>query len=457
MERSNLRGKTPLSKRVNFLEGQLLYNRGKFIPLRKGQGGTYELSSMDGRPAIILKPSDEALLCLNNWKGYATPYEGQSNFFMTRVKRGIPLYRTVQTEVLAYKVAEDLGLAHITPKTEMVIFKNSLFHDLSDDLKKLGGMTEENERESLIALRETTDKEKLCSAQEYILNSMDLTEFYDNIENRHPIEGITEREIDNLVMRAIDQKNVEECILYSCLVGETDGNSGNYRLQWKGIDEKGEPVYHLFKIDNALTFTQRNIEFKIYLSRMPQAQLPLSEEGKKFIRDLSEEKIEGIIKKMKHYGSNDKETKKAFRARIAVLKEAADSEAEITLADLCKQIKMAGEKKQKSFSDSGKGKEKITVSRESGSSVIVDKDRDTGKIRRHFTDSGSGPIRSLEPKQKLRAERTEEGSIPSSMEAPNISDESSLLNTDGKDAITLTSEPSRNLPPTNPNKDQKEL
>jgi hypothetical protein len=274
------------------------------------------------------------MLALNNRKCKATLASGKSIAIMERLRRGIPLYTTVQAEVLAYRVAADLGFAHITPHTDMVIFRSDGFHDMMDNVEEAKG---ENGAKVLEEVGGPPDKEKLCSVQEFVPNSIELLDLLNSITTRANNEDLTGSQKGDILMRAIDQKDVEDCILYACFVGEADGNCGNYRLQQKGVDERGDPTYKMVKVDNALTFSESNEDFNIFLDELPQAREGLSEAAKDQIRALTEEKMDSIIQKMRDLGRSEKAVE-AFKKRVVILKQCAAIE-DVTLAELCNAVK----------------------------------------------------------------------------------------------------------------------
>ncbi len=311
-----------------------LEQEGNIKALEGGMGGAYLLNDAAGHPRYVLKPSDEDVLALNNRKCKATLASGKSIAIMERLRRGIPLYTTVQAEVLAYRVAADLGFAHITPHTDMVIFRSDGFHDMMDNVEEAKG---ENGAKVLEEVGGPPDKEKLCSVQEFVPNSIELLDLLNSITTRANNEDLTGSQKGDILMRAIDQKDVEDCILYACFVGEADGNCGNYRLQQKGVDERGDPTYKMVKVDNALTFSESNEDFNIFLDELPQAREGLSEAAKDQIRALTEEKMDSIIQKMRDLGRSEKAVE-AFKKRVVILKQCAAIE-DVTLAELCNAVK----------------------------------------------------------------------------------------------------------------------
>ena len=65
---------------------------------------------------------------------------------------------------------------------------------------------------------------------------------------------------------------MEDCVVFGCITGEADGNCGNFRLQQKGVDEKGDPVYRMIKVDNALIFSENNQEFDLFILTVASVQ-----------------------------------------------------------------------------------------------------------------------------------------------------------------------------------------
>lgn len=287
-----------------------------------GMGGAYQLRNGKKQTEFIIKPLDEDIMTLNNRKAVASPFDGSNP--TDRARLHIPAYRTVQTEVLAYKVAEACGFSDITPKTEMVILQNKAFHDVLD------GVDEVND-ENKAAVRKLAgkpDKEKLCSAQTFVPNEMDLNGL-DVIRSQN---NWTERQLDDFCKRAIDQKEFEKCFLFTCLTGDNDGNSGNYLLT-KKPSENGEQRFGMVKIDNALCFATANRQFQTHLECLANIEEPLSEAGRQLILNVNEETVSQLIA---HYLDNPGSIK-AFKARIAELKTLA-IKPDVTLKDIHEKL-----------------------------------------------------------------------------------------------------------------------
>jgi hypothetical protein len=299
---------------------------GQLTPISGGMGGAYLFASQERAPLFIIKPSDEDILALNNRKIIASPFNGANS--KNRVRAGIPLYTTVQTEVLAYQIAEQLGFTAITPKTEMVILNNNAFHDLTDTTQEAKGA---NSKDFFNQVGRA-DKEKLCSVQEFVSNSEELSDFFQNIAKKVVENDLTDTQENYLVENLIDQKDVEECVLFNCITGETDGNLGNFRIYVKD-DIEGNKKYGIKKIDNALCFPEGNKEFSNCLSILPHIDQKLSAEGTQRLLDISAEQV---IMTMQYYGKTEKAIN-SFIKRLDLLKKLAVKD-NLTLRELDESI-----------------------------------------------------------------------------------------------------------------------
>lgn len=303
------------------------HEKGSLIPVQGGMGGAYLLKDENGIPRFIVKPSDEDILALNNRKKLATPYNNQ--WAMHRVRRDIPLYTTVQTEVLAYKVAESLGFENITPQTEMVILKNEQFHDITDNTQEMNG----DRREKTIQKYGMADREKLCSAQQFIPDSKELMEFANELELVASQKDLAPSQLIYMMEKSIDPKDFEDAVIFNCIIGETDGNPGNFRVYEKYKDEDSNPVMGIKKVDNALSFADKNTEFYNCLNMIPLIKNKLSEKSKQKILDINEDEITAL---MKAYNKSENAIK-AFKERIELLKELAKMNT-VRYIDLNKSI-----------------------------------------------------------------------------------------------------------------------
>jgi hypothetical protein len=248
------------------------FSQGKLIGLAEGSGAAYLLVDDQEKSRFIVKPIDEDIFCLNNRKQYASPFNEERY----RVRAPIPLYRSHQTDVLAYRVATLVGFSHLTPPTVMGIYSSSNFYDITD-------LAHEEQRREFYKLSGEPDREKLCSIQEYFSHAQDLK----GLSQAWYQEDLS----DSTILKSVDQKNFEEMNLFVWLLYDNDAHGGNILTYVKGIDSEGKPLYALKKIDNGLTFPERNAHLVNLLSTLPNALLPLSGEGREWIAKIPVEKI----------------------------------------------------------------------------------------------------------------------------------------------------------------------
>lgn len=257
---------------LNQTQFQSVFSKGILIPAEQGCGGAYFLYNETGKPLYVIKPIDEDLFCLNNRKQYASPFFNH----LFRVRSEIPLYRTAQAEALAFAVAEILGFETLTPKTEMMILSHEAFNQ---------------------------DHEKLCSVQEYLEEIIDLQELAESfVENQKE---------DHQILQLIDRESFENLYLLIWLLYDNDAHAGNlYAKQ----DEGG--TFHLIKIDNSLTFPEKNKNYLNDLFFLPHAKSLPSEKLCSIVKELPLEKIAEKIRLFELDGALD-----AFFQRVAVLQK----------------------------------------------------------------------------------------------------------------------------------------
>lgn len=262
---------------------------GFLVLIEEGLGGTYFLKHANDEVCFIIKPLDEEILCLNNRKSLATPF----NHKKLRVRSEIPLYRSCQTSSAASAIAKLVGLDSVTPNTQLAILSSPLFYTLKDD----------------------THKEKLCSVQEYLVNS---TALYTTIETS-AAQGMTDEQIAN----QIDQHDFECACLFVWLCYDNDGHANNFRTY-----PKSNGLLRLVKIDNNLTFPEKNVGLDNCLSLFPNANKPFSEETKQLILNLP---LSKILDTLKFYGLE--QTIEAFTQRCHWL-QTWITEDKITLKEI---------------------------------------------------------------------------------------------------------------------------
>ncbi len=264
--------------------------------LQKSISGSYFLIDGDGNKRFLIKPLDEEAGCLHS-EGFATP------FTSSPVRSNIPLYLSPMREVLASIVAETIGADTVVPKTVLGVFESDQFHDFSNGV-------------SLGELRRYMDhcgpaqREKLCSAQEFVPNSKSLFEAIHEFE----MDGLTDDEIE----ARFDQRNFEDANILIWTTYDIDGHSGNFLVYSKGGDQIGNEILGLKKIDNGLAFPNKNQQLRNSLSYLPNAKNELSKEGKEKILAMNVAVLAGQFEMMGLQSAVP-----ALKERISILKELA--------------------------------------------------------------------------------------------------------------------------------------
>jgi len=272
---------------------------GHISPCPKGCGSAYFLYDANDIPRFVIKPVDEDIYCLNNRKHFACPFIG-SEF---RVRQGIPLYRSAQTDVLCYQVAEALGIPYITPKTEMWILSSQNFYDLSMNLT-------EADKDALMKIIGNPDFEKLCSVQEYVPDSIVmLDKLYEWIEKGD----------EDLMGESVCPQDFEDANLFVWTTYDNDAHPGNFLFYPKEIKEDQTIIYGIKKVDNGLSFPEKNTDFTNFLMYFDSAKDPLSDRSKEKIKEIP---IGDIVKRMQELELPIPAIT-AFVERVRVLQELA--------------------------------------------------------------------------------------------------------------------------------------
>lgn len=271
---------------------EITLNDGNLVVAADGYGAAYFLMDKDGKPCFVVKPIDEDILCLNNRKQFASPY----NDGKFRVRTHIPLYRSPQAEAVSYATAQELGLAHMTPKTVLSIISSENFYDISDTLK-------EGEKAAFLKNAGEPDKEKLCSIQEYIPHMQPLFVLYQQwSEQDLPEEAI---------VASINQDDIEDAMILVWTLYDTDAHGGNILAN---LDSNS--IYRLKKFDNGLTFPEKNSHLFNTLSKFLNSKKLFTERAHQIIKDISIQKILEILNAYEMQGAID-----AFLERMVVLQE----------------------------------------------------------------------------------------------------------------------------------------
>ena len=284
-------------------------NNGKLIPNSLGAGSSYFIVDSQGTEHFVVKPVDGDVYCLNNHKGFGSPFNDSDHSF----RESIPLYRSAQTDAFCWEVASLVGLVGSTPRTVLSILKDSEFYDFSLELK-------EEIKDRLLQEAGMPDAEKLCSVQEFIPDSQNLIELLHQFYS----EGLTDEEIAG----RFDQDDFEQVCLLLWLFFDNDAHGGNFLAYVKRTDAMGNKIYGIKKIDNNLSFPEKNIQYIDILAWIPNALLPISPRLKQKIAHLP---IEQILQRMDDYELFN--CKEAFKERLEIIKTLAQREG-ITLAEI---------------------------------------------------------------------------------------------------------------------------
>jgi len=288
-----------------------LLSKGSLVPTQQGCGAAYFLFDENEIPRYVIKPFDEEILCLNNRKHFASPYNNRA----FRVRDAIPLYRSAQAEVLASRFAKILELEHLIPPTHLAILSTPSFYDFGERL-------EPKEKENLYSVG-LPDQEKLCSVQRYLPEVKNL---YCLVE-----EWLENDLTDAQILDQVAQTNFEELVLLIWLLYDTDAHAGNLYVQ-----KSKEGRYRLLKFDNGLTFPEQNCHLLNALYFFPHAAFPLSKKTMQRIQNLPFKKLIDEMSFFEMEGSID-----AFCQRFEILQKLA-SNANYTIRDIDVRLKILG-------------------------------------------------------------------------------------------------------------------
>jgi hypothetical protein len=201
-----------------------------------------------------------------------------------KLREHIPCQRTAQAEALAFALANTLGLAHLTPETYLAVIPFG-------------------------------SSEKLCSVQQYIPNMENLRELAQ--------EWLDADISDEELIQFIDPISFQEQFLFILLLYDTDAHANNiYAIR----DDNG--VYFLIKIDNGLSFPNKNRQLFNSLYLLPQSRSPFSERIVELIQTLPMEKLK---EQFDHFEMQN--SYPAFEERVAIL-QALTKENHYTMREI---------------------------------------------------------------------------------------------------------------------------
>jgi hypothetical protein len=282
----------------------------------RGVSGSYFMVDEAGTRHYVVKPLDEDAGCIHS-DGWGSP------FWLSPVRSYMPLYLSSMREVLAYQISEILGCGGIVPKTTLGIIESDQFHELLDEI-------DPSERHRYFEYCSFADREKLCSVQEYVHGAKNLFEAIHEMEDAN----LTDEEIGN----RFDQEDFENANLLIWTTFDTDAHMGNFLVYPKGVDEVGNEILGLKKIDNGLAFPDKNEQLRNNLVYLPNAKSPLSEEAKCKIAAID---VDLLAKQFELMGLES--AIPALKSRISYLKSLAN-EPGITIKEINRQMTKLGKK-----------------------------------------------------------------------------------------------------------------
>jgi hypothetical protein len=288
---------------------ETILHEGKLIPAPTGKGSAYFVVDPENTPRFVIKPVDEDIFCINHPKELGSPFNDSEH----HLRDNIPLYRSAQIDAFCWEVALLSGIRDATPRAMMGIISDERFYDASECLSV-------NIKDAFIRETGMPDKEKLCSVQEYIPHSQDLLELL----HEFYAENLSDEEIGS----RFDTDDFEQVCLFLWLTYDNDAHGSNFRAYIKRINETGKKIYGIKKIDNGLSFPEKNTQYINILTWMPNALAPISEKLKQKIGSLP---IVEILMRMESYELFSCE--EAFQERIEILKTLSQTEG-ITIGEI---------------------------------------------------------------------------------------------------------------------------
>jgi hypothetical protein len=215
-------------------------------------------------------------------------------------------------------MAEFLGLSSVVPRTSFAIVHSDQFFDLFQNISP-------REMQTYLETIGPADKEKLCSVQEFVHPSKMLWQAIEDLQSA----SLLDEEIVNL----FDQKDFEDANLLLWITGDADGHSGNFLVTPKRVDEIGNQIFGLKKIDNGLTFPEINGQLINTLSHLPNAKRPLSDAALSKIEKLNADAMEDILTQHGLGGASP-----AMKARIEALQQITKKHPEMSLKAINKSM-----------------------------------------------------------------------------------------------------------------------
>ncbi len=294
-----------------------LMREGSIEKVPGGKSGVYFLCDAEGVRRFVIKPSDEEMLTLNNPKLFATPFTRGND--IANPRPGVSTYSGVQNEEMATLVAEHLGIADSTVRSEQMVLTSDTFHDFTDSLT--------GDRSEFHELYGAPDREKLCTVQEFIPDASDVGLLLLTSLNKDQDEFMSiDRESRDALERESLPKNInqtmfEHAVILSLVCGEVDGNAGNYLLAT--TDDPQTNTRNIYKIDNAATFPSHNEAIETGANWVLNAyEKPITGETREMVSKID---VRALEKLMRQRGYSQ-DAIKSMKARVATMKDFANEE-----------------------------------------------------------------------------------------------------------------------------------
>lgn len=271
------------------------YHMSSLMPVEDGISGTYFLADSYGTPQCVIKPFDEEAGCLNNPKSFHRITDNCS------IRDYVSLYHSAMREVLAYQVALQVGVQTVAPKTVLAIIQAEQFHDYSQKMAR-GALP------YYLHACGPIDQEKLCSVQEYVPNAQPLGHLIHHFEDI----GLSNEEI----AERFDQDDFEDVNILLWTTYDTDGHLWNFLTYPKMIDSLGREIFGIKKIDNGLSFPEKNRQLRNHLLLLNNAKRPLSPYGRMKIANID---VRALVEQCEIYGLEN--SIPALKERIVALQK----------------------------------------------------------------------------------------------------------------------------------------
>jgi len=207
-------------------------------------------------------------------------------------------------DLMMYDLACILGIEGNVPQTAMMVVENDAFYDAfaneTDEIKQ-----------KAINLGAGPDNAKLCTVQKYVKNSKPVIEVWQDFL----VEGCSAAEFS----KYIDQEDFENLNLLMWLSSELDGHLGNILATVKGLDDNGNKIFGLVKIDSSFSFPKEEAYYGSALNYFDNSKMMLSDRALSLIENID---INQIIERMQSLKYSDA-AQSAMKNRILALQSFA--------------------------------------------------------------------------------------------------------------------------------------